>query len=240
MLHHVNPENILFIDIETVPNTYTYEELDEKTRELWDKKSNFMKREGDESAAELYEKAGIFSEFGKIICISVGFLRITDDNNYCLRIKSFSGNEEKTLLNEFNELLNKNFNKDNHYLCGHNVKEFDIPYICRRNLVNGLKLPYIIDIAGKKPWEVNHLDTLELWKFGDRKNYTSLDLLTHIFDIPTPKEDIEGSEVSRVFWEENDLKKIVEYCERDVVAVTQLFLRYRGEELVKDNNVQVV
>ena len=162
------------------------------------------------------------------------------NNTKILRIKSFFGDDEKIILSGFIELLNKYYNSNNSLLCAHNGKEFDFPYIARRILVNGLKLPKILNIAGKKPWEINHLDTMELWKFGDYKHYTSLDLLTKIFNIPTPKDDISGSDVSRVYWEEKDLQRIVKYCQKDVLAVVQLFSKYRGEELILEENIEII
>ena len=172
------------------------------------------------------------AEFGKIICISVGFF-----SNEILRLKSFFGDDEKQLLTEFNEMMDNHYSHAKFMLCAHNGKEFDFPYIARRNLINGLRLPKLLDIAGKKPWEVNHLDTMELWKFGDRKNYTSLALLANIFNIPTPKDDIDGSDVARVYWEEKDLDRIVTYCQKDVVTVAKLLLRYKGMSLITDDEI---
>ena len=226
---------ILFLDIETVPAVPSYNELDADFRQLWDKKAAFLKREGDETPAGLYQKAGIFAEFGKIVCISVGVMRERK-----LRIKSFAGKDEGVLLNSFASLLNQHYSTEQHSLCAHNGKEFDFPYICRRMLVNGIKLPHILQIAGKRPWEVKHIDTLELWKFGDYKHYTSLELLAALFGIPTPKDDIDGSEVGKVFWEDDDLERIVTYCQKDVLTIVQLFQRYRGQELLSDDEVEWV
>jgi DNA polymerase elongation subunit (family B) len=182
------------------------------------------------------EKGGILAEFGKIICISVGMVRDASTGK-TIRLKSFAHDDEETLLKQFKQLLEDHYNTPYHVICGHNSKEFDIPYICRRMLINGIPLPGILDIAGKKPWEVNHLDTLELWKFGDYKAFTSLALLCHVFHIPTPKDDISGADVARVYYEENDLKRITVYCEKDVVALIQLLLRMRGDALVSDDNI---
>jgi DNA polymerase elongation subunit (family B) len=182
------------------------------------------------------EKGGILAEFGKIICISVGMVRDASTGK-TIRLKSFAHDDEETLLKQFKQLLEDHYNTPYHVICGHNSKEFDIPYICRRMLINGIPLPGILDIAGKKPWEVNHLDTLELWKFGDYKAFTSLALLCHVFHIPTPKDDISGADVARVYYEENDLKRIRVYCEKDVVALIQLFLRLQGEPLVDEFNI---
>ena len=229
MLDHINIEDILFLDIETVPLTYSYGDLNEDTRKLWDNKFRHLPVEMPETQ---YKKAGIYAEFSKIICISVGILK-----NETLRIKSFSSHDEINILMSFSDLLNKHYNKKNQVLCAHNGKEFDFPFIARRMLINGVRLPKLLNIAGKKPWEVNHLDTMELWKFGDYKNYTSLNLLASLFKIPTPKDDIEGADVSRVYWEEKNLERIVSYCQKDVLTVAQLLLRFKGEALVKLENV---
>ena len=239
MLKNINRNNILFLDIETVSAFPDFSGLSEKMKELWAKKMEYTIDKEGETAEELYHRAGIFSEFGKIVCISVGFFYSRNGKNK-FRIKSFYGDDEKALIKGFNDLLDGAFNSENHYLCAHNGKEFDFPYIARRSLINGLKLPVLLDIAGKKPWEVKHLDTLELWKFGDYKHYTSLALLTEIFNIPTPKDDIDGSEVGRVYWEEKNLQRIVEYCQKDVLAIAQLYLRYKGENLIDKEDVEVV
>jgi uncharacterized protein YprB with RNaseH-like and TPR domain len=183
-----------------------------------------------------YSRAGIYAEFGKIVCISVGFIKL-ENGVKKLRLKSYFNHNEKELLIDFFELLNKHFNTPQHLLCAHNGKEFDYPYIARRGLVSGLSIPSILDMAGKKPWEVQHLDTLQLWKFGDYKHFTSLNLLTTIFDIPTPKDDIDGSMVNQVYWQDNDLERIANYCQKDVVALTQLFLRFRNEPLILPDNI---
>lgn len=236
MLEKVNLEKILFLDIETVPQHKSFSDVPEKTQKLWEKKAAFLKKEEDETAADVYGRAGIYAEFGKIVCISVGFVHQTRTGKE-LRIKSYANHEEEVLLKEFASLLSDHYNSPYHLLCGHNAKEFDFPYIARRMLINGIRLPNILNIAGKKPWEIAHLDTMELWKFGDFKSYTSLELLTHIFDIPTPKDDIDGSMVGHVFWEENDLERIVQYCEKDVAALVQLFLRYKLEPLLSEGDI---
>ena len=181
-------------------------------------------------------KAGIFAEFGKIVCISVGLFHGSAHHRE-FRLKSFFGEDEKALLTDFASLLNQYFNNPDQLLCAHNGKEFDFPYIARRMLVHGIALPLLLDIAGKKPWEVAHLDTMELWKFGDRKNFTSIALLTKLFDIPSPKDDMDGSMVGQVYWEENGLDRIEHYCRQDVLALAQLMLRYRGEPLLAEDQV---
>lgn len=239
MLEKVNLEKVLFLDIETAPQTYKLEDLDEAKKSLFSSKTRFI-HQGEEAALEqaYNDRASIFAEFGKIICISVGFVHHNSIGEKQIRMKSFYHDDEETLLKQFVELLNNNYNTPYHILCGHNAKEFDFPYICRRLLINGIKLPTILDIAGKKPWEISHLDTMELWKFGDYKSFTSLPLLCNIFNVPTPKDDISGADVARVYYEENDLERIKVYCEKDVVALIQVFLKFRGDALEEEDNVK--
>lgn len=235
MLNHIPAEKVMYIDIETVPGHSSFDELDEKMKELWENKSAKTTRE-EISPADDYGRAGIYAEFGKIVCISAGVIK-PEEGERTLRVKSFYGDDEKKLLTEFAAAL-KNFTSNpGTNICGHNVKEFDFPYIARRMIVNNLPLPPVLDVAGKKPWEVNFIDTLDLWKFGDYKHYTSLSLLTHILGIPTPKDDIDGSQVASVFYEENDVERIARYCEKDVLATTQLFLRLKGEPLLNPEKV---
>ena len=234
MLNNIDVSKILFLDVETVPICYEFEALEEKTKFLWDKKTKYLQERDRLTAEEVYEKAGIYAEFGKIICISVGFL-VQVKGEAQIRLKSFANKNEKLLLQEFIDLLNSYYNHESYVLCAHNGKEFDYPYISRRLLINELKLPKLLNNAGKKPWEINNIDTLELWKFGDYKHYTSLELLTHIFNIPTPKDDIDGSQVAKIFYEEDDLDRIINYCEKDVVAMMQLFRKYRGEKLIANS-----
>ena len=238
MLENIKDEDVLFIDIETVPQHPNFESLSKAFQDLWEKKTSYFRKE-NESAADVYSRAGIYAEFGKIICISVGLVIYKNEEKY-FRLKSFFGKDEKQLLMSFSGMIDKFSVRKEPFLCAHNGKEFDFPYIARRMLVNGLKLPKILDVAGKKPWEVKFLDTLELWKFGDYKHYTSLNLLTNIFGISDPKDDIDGSMVADVFWKENNLQRIMNYCEKDVFAVVQLFMRYKGESLIKIENIERV
>ncbi|MBL4716122.1 MAG: 3'-5' exonuclease [Bacteroidia bacterium] len=239
MLDHISLKNILFLDIETVPIHQNFNALTSEMQELWSQKTRFLREKGNPTAEEYYNKAGIYAEFGKIICISTGYLR-SKNEKWEVRIKSFYNDVEADLLTEFASMLDKHFNTPDHVLCGHNSKEFDFPFIARRMLINGIKLPDKLNIAGKKPWEVSHLDTMELWKFGDYKSFTSLNLLANIFNIPTPKDDIDGSVVGRVYWEEKDLDRIVNYCQKDVETVAQLLLKFKGEPIIDDINVAVV
>lgn len=235
MLNNIQSENVLFLDIETVSQFRNYEDLPEEIKQFWDHKAQFIARNDMETPSKLYERAGIYAEFGKIICISVAFLR--DEQ---LRVKSYYGEDETSLLNEFAELLNKSYSRKESLLCAHNGKEFDFPYIARRMLINGINLPSILDIASSRPWDVKHIDTMELWKFGDYKSYTSLALLTSIFGITTPKEDIQGSDVGSVFWNDNNIERIVTYCQKDVIAIVQLFLRYKGQPILSEANIKFV
>ena len=234
MISKLNLENILFLDIETVPEVQDFNELDNIKQELWELKSKYQRRD-EITAEEFYPSSGIWAEFGKIICISAGYFTFKGDVR-TFRVTSFYG-EEINLLKDFKNLLISHFSQAKHLLCAHNGKEFDFPYIARRMIINGIELPYKLNLFGKKPWEIAHLDTLELWKFGDYKNYTSLKLLTNVLNIPSPKDDIDGSDVYRVYYEENDIARIIDYCEKDTIAVAQIILRLRGEELLDDNEI---
>ena len=249
MLENLKITDVLFLDIETVSGKATYSELDETFQMLWKHKCKSIIRQydepiSDETAAELYkEKAGIYAEFGKIVCISVGFMHWNKEaSRYELKLKSYADDDEVKLLTEFSHLITQYYSNINkHFLCGHNLREFDIPYIGRRMVINMMEVPKMMDLAGKKPWETKQLlDTLELWKFGDYKNYTSLKLLTALFGIPSPKDDIDGSEVGRVYWEENNLERIAIYCEKDVLAVVQLVLKYKRQDLLEENQITSV
>jgi 3'-5' exonuclease len=238
MLDNIKIEDVLFLDIETVPQKPSLNLLEPPVQALWDKKSKFFRTQ-EETAEAVYERAGIYAEFGKIICISVGYIK--DKSPLSFRLKSFYGDDEKELLSEFSGMLSKfSKSKKEALLCAHNGKEFDFPYIARRMIINKLVIPEILDNAGKKPWEVKLLDTMDLWKFGDYKNYTSLDLLTTILGIPSPKDDIDGSMVAEVYYEENDLQRIVRYCEKDVLAIAQVLLRYKNLPPVLDDMIESV
>jgi len=213
-------EKILFIDIETVALTYKYNDLDETSKELWNKKWQYSR---DTSPEEQYNKAGIYAEFAKVVCIGLGYY-----NNNKLRLKAISGENEAELLTQFSELLNTHFNSNTHVLCAHNGKEFDFPFLCRRYLINNIALPKLLQIQGLKPWEVKHIDTMDLWKFGDVKNYTSLNLLAHVLGLPSPKDEMDGSMVGKTFYEEKNLEKIEKYCKKDVVTLARVYSRFAG------------
>jgi len=233
MLDKLNLESVLFLDIETVPAYAEYGSMPDEFKKLWDHKASRLTKENETDNPEsLYQRAGIYAEFGKIICISVGFITARK-----FRLKSFYGDDEKLLLTEFSGLLCKHYNTPQHLLCAHNGKEFDFPYISRRLLINGLPLPAILDLQGRKPWEVRHLDTMDLWRFGDYKNYTSLSLLTAVFGIPSPKDDIDGSMVGVVYWQEKNIERIAKYCQKDTLAVAQILLRYMGRPLIEEHDI---
>ncbi len=234
MIEKLNLENILFLDIETVPEQESYSLLDDEMKQLWEGKTQYQRKD-EFTPEDFYERAGIWAEFGKIICISVGYFTFKSDIRH-FRVTSFFGDERK-ILNDFSNLLNNHFNGPQHLLCGHNAKEFDIPFIARRMIINTIQIPHKLNLFGKKPWEIPHLDTLELWKFGDYKHYTSLKLLTKILGIPSPKGDIDGSQVGHTFYVEKDIDRIVTYCEKDTIAVAQVFLRLRREALLIDNEI---
>ncbi len=238
MLDIIKIEDVLFLDIETVPQVPSLNILTPAQQELWDKKSKIFRSE-EESAGDVYERAGIYAEFGKIICISVGYIK--EKNPMGFRLKSFFGNNEKDLLSEFSDMISR-FSRSHReaQLCAHNGREFDFPYIARRMIINRLLIPEILDNAGKKPWEVKLLDTMDLWKFGDYKNFTSLELMTSILGIPSPKDDINGSMVSKVYYEENDITRIVRYCEKDVVAIAQIFLRFKNLPAISEDMIESV
>lgn len=237
MLHKLNLDDILFLDIETVPLHQQYSELSAETQMLWEEKTRYQRKE-EFSAEEFYDRAGIWAEFGKIVCISVGYFSFRHQQR-TFRVTSFTG-EEKELLEDFSRLVNEHFSRPNKLFCAHNGKEFDFPYISRRMIINGIEIPQKLQLFGKKPWEIPHLDTMEMWKFGDYKHYTSLKLLAHILGIPSPKDDIDGSEVRNVFYNEGDIDRIATYCEKDTITVAQILLRFRNDTLLDDDEILIL
>lgn len=231
----MNLKEILFLDIETVPQCENWNDVSSEMKELFEKKTAYQRKE-EYTAEEFYDRAGIWAEFGKIICISVGYFVEIEEKKQ-LRVTSFFGDDEHKVLIDFKELLDIHFSNKNNILCAHNGKEFDFPFIARKMIMHQIELPNKLNLFGKKPWEVPHLDTLELWKFGDYKHYTSLKLLTSILGVPSPKDDIDGSEVAAVYYKEKNIDRIVNYCEKDTVAVAQILLRFNNEELLKENDI---
>lgn len=239
MLEKIKLEKVLSLDIETVPQYTAYDELPERWKKLWNKKARILARTEEDTPETLYERAGIYAEFGKIICISCGFLYLQGSDEQ-FRVKSFFGHDEKVILDQFFQMLRSSFSQSDFFLCAHNGKEFDFPYLCRRGLVHGLRLPYQLDLSGKKPWEVQHLDTMQLWKFGDFKSYTSLDLMAACFDVPTPKDDIDGSMVRAVYYTDRNLERIRRYCEKDVLTLFNVLRRMTGKPIIEDNSVVII
>ena len=219
------PSEIIFIDIETVSAYPALEKAPHHEQTLWKIKESQLNSKVQDSPIT-YHKAGIYAEFGKIICICCGVLS-QEDNTSFLKINTFASKDEKHLLEGFICILN-NYGKGL-TLCAHNGKEFDFPYLCRRILVHGLKIPYVLKIAGKKPWEIKHLDTLDLWKFGDYKHYTSLDLLAWVFGLPSPKKEMNGGMVHEYFYKKRDLKSIRNYCENDLITLVCVYLHLSSQ-----------
>lgn len=247
MLEQIDIANVLFLDIETVSGQAAFDNLNEDVQALWAHKARSVLKTTEEIseedlAASYLDRAAIFAEFGKIVCISVGAIHRDKDKRLKVRLKSFASADEGEVLRGFAELLAQYYNNPmKYFLCGHNIKEFDIPYVCRRMIVNSMTFPKMLDIAGKKPWETKHLlDTMELWKFGDRKSYTSLKLLAATLGFPSPKDDIDGSMVGRVFWDDDDIDRIAHYCEKDVLATAQLFLRFQLAPLLEEDQIDHV
>lgn len=229
--------DIIFLDIETVCCTDEYHSLDERLQAQWSRKAGFLKREEEATDEDLFHlRAGIYAEFGKVICVSVGMLYDTESGELGLKTKTYGGHDEKAVLLEFKSMLEK-IGSPSVRLCAHNGKEFDFPYLSRRMLVQNIPLPVALNLSGRKPWETPHLDTMEMWKFGDYKNYTSLDLLAAIFNIPSSKSDMDGSQVNHVYYKEKNLGKIKNYCVSDVVVLTQLYLKLKGMPLIDPKNV---
>lgn len=222
-------ERILFLDIETVPVVYRYESLPDEARAMWNAKFRYQR---DVTPEQHYAKAGIYAEFAKVVCIGTGYFR-----NGQFRVKMISGHNEKAILAEFAAMLELQFNTDKHVLCAHNGKEFDFPFLCRRLIINGLPLPRPLQIQGKKPWEVNLLDTMEMWKFGDYKAMTSLNLLAYVLGIPSPKEDMDGSMVAPAYYEDDNLPRIVDYCRKDVITLAKVYGKLCGALVPEDHEI---
>ncbi|MVT39679.1 3'-5' exonuclease [Chitinophaga oryziterrae] len=237
MLPNISLDQLLLLDIETTPGVSSFDHLQERMKALWLDKIAKTAPDSTDMEGAYADRAGLYAEFGKIVCISAGYFSV-ENNRYQLRIKSFCDDDEKVVLNSFLELINKFHIKFPRFqFAGHNIKEFDIPFICRRSVIHQLSLPLPLQVHGFKPWELPMLDTMHLWRFGDFKNYTSLKLLTAVLDIPTPKDDIDGSMVGKVYWEERDLERIASYCQKDVIAVAQLLTRFKGVPLLQPDDV---
>jgi predicted PolB exonuclease-like 3'-5' exonuclease len=231
-------KNFLLLDIETVSSHASYDELPGRMQKLWDKKAIGLKR-GDESMTNadcFYDRGAIYAEFGKIVCIAFGAFYFNESEELAFKVSSFSGDDEAALLRQFKSLLEK-YPADQLVLCAHNGKEFDFPFLCRRMLIHCIEIPRALQISGKKPWEILHQDTMDLWKFGDYKSYTSLDLLAAVFNVPGSKNEMSGDQVTKVYYEEGDLAKISRYCREDVVVLAQLYLRLHCFQPVREENI---
>jgi len=243
-MNQIALENLFLIDIETVSEKEHFHFLDDIWKELWSEKINKSLPPGT-TAEEYYPmRAAILAEFAKVVCISFGYFKKNNTNsadNYQLRIKSFCSENEKEILTRFVETLNQFHNQNHQWVfAGHNIKEFDVPFLCRRMLVNGMTIPSYIDFQNMKPWDTPILDTLHLWRFGDYKHYTSLKLLAAALGVPSPKDDIDGSQVGHVYWKEKDLERIAIYCQKDVLTVANVILRFKGMPLLKEEQVVFV
>ena len=239
-MQNIRLENLLLIDIETVSEKSTFDELNEDWQILWQEKVQRTLPE-DVTAAEFYpQRAAVMAEFAKVICISVGYFK-REGKTFHLRVKSFYGDDEKILLQDFIAALQKMEANNNKWsFTGHNIKEFDIPFICRRLLINDIAIPPFLDFQNMKPWETNMVDTFQYWRFGDYKHYTSLKLLAAALNVPSPKDDIDGSMVGDVYFKEKNLERIVTYCQKDVVTTGNIILRFKNLSLLTDDQVEIV
>ncbi len=225
---------ILIIDIETVPGKRNWNEVSEPLQKHWKHKSGLLslsEEEAHDPAMSYAQRAGIYAEFGKIVCIGLGAI-VQKGDTHILRMKALKNDNEIILLNDFCEIIN-NLNRQQRGIifCGHNIKEFDLPYICRRLLIHGIPLPACLQLSGKKPWEILHEDTLELWRFGDYKHYSSLDLLANCLDVPSSKTTMDGSQVANAYWVENRLDDIANYCLQDIYTTTMVYLRLKEMQI---------
>ena len=238
-MQNIAVENLFFIDIETVSCSENYELLTDEWKELWTEKIN--KALPDNITPEEYypRRAGIMAEFAKVVCISFGYIK-TENGKSQLRIKSFYSEDEKEILEKFIDTVCQMQAKNNWCFTGHNIKEFDIPFLCRRILVNNISIPGCFNFQAMKPWDVPVLDTLHLWRFGDYKHYTSLKLLAATLGVPSPKDDIDGSKVGEVYWSEKDLQRIALYCQKDVATVANIILRFKNLPLLSEEQIVFV
>jgi 3'-5' exonuclease len=233
--------NILFLDIETASQMTDYQQLSDRIKALWDKKVMYLRNDDELSNQEMYfKKAAIYAEFGKVICIGFGGIYFDENEQMCFRVKTIYGHDEAEILQQFKQILEKHKAGNTLMLAAHNGKEFDFPYICRRMLLNNITLPRPLQLSGKKPWEIPHIDTMEMWKFGDGKQFSSLELLAAIFDVPSSKTEMDGSEVNVAYHHNNELEKIQRYCKQDVIVLAQLYLKLNSLDMIKEDNIQFV
>lgn len=233
--------DLFLLDIETVPGVPSYSHLNDVWQSLWNGKISKTVPENISPEESYLQKAGILAEFGKVICISTGYFFEDENKKLSLRIKSIYAQDEKELLQLFIQITNKFFQHNKQLqFAGHNIREFDIPYICRRMLILQIPLPDYLQLHAAKPWDVKMVDTLQWWKFGDYKNYVSLHLLANVLNVPTSKTDMDGSMVQHVYYKDNNLLRIVEYCQRDVIVVANIILRFKNMPLLDEDVVTIV
>lgn len=237
MIARMPLENFLIIDIETVSEQQHFENLNDEWKHLWEEKVIRSIPENTTVGEYYPNRAGVMAEFAKVVCISIGYFK-KDKGSFQFRVKSIFGDDENILLRSFVETVDMLEAVHNRWcFTGHNIKEFDIPFLCRRLLINGIAIPNYLDFQNMKPWETNMVDTFQYWRFGDYKNYTSLKLLAAALSVPSPKDDIDGSMVGHVYWEEKNLQRIATYCQKDIVTVANIILRFKGQALLKEEQV---
>lgn len=231
-------KNILFLDIETVPCVGSYEELSDIHQTYWNKKATSLGKLNAQEAQDFFiERAAIYAEFGKIIAIGLGFITFDQGQEPTLHVKCLYEHTEKTLLEQFKKFLEDNFQPETLRLCAHNGKEFDFPYLCRRMLVNSVSLSKVLEMSNKKTWEIPHLDTMDMWRFGDKKSFTSLDLLANLLGIDSSKALMDGSQVAHYYYTEKDLPRIANYCMQDVIVTAQIFLKLNNWQTIQQTNI---
>ncbi len=244
MMHALNSPaltDLFLLDVETVPQVATFSELNPLWQRLWSDKISKTVPETISLEDSWKMRAGILAEFGKIICISTAYFYNDNNGEQALRIKSFFGDDEKHVLEQFKAASVKFFQHNQCFqFAGHNIREFDIPYICRRMIINNIPLPEFLQLHAAKPWDVKMVDTLQWWKFGDYKNYISLDLLAHVLGVPTSKTDMDGSKVQDEYYYRENIQKIVEYCQRDVVVVANVLRKFQQLGALPEAHITVV
>lgn len=234
---------IVFFDLETASE---YESLDQlalnkpKMAELWSKRCEYLRSRFEENKdmtdEQLYEaKAALTPEFARIVCATFGRVTfIGEDPNVI--IKSYCSEHEDEVLDGIQKVFDKFASLK---FSGHNIKRFDIPMMCKRLLIHGRSLPKGLQIQNLKPWEMPFIDTSEVWSFGAwQEGFVSLELLVTAIGLETPKGDIKGEDVSRVFWQDGDTHRIAEYCQRDVFAGIQALLKLSGLPVVEEFETQ--
>ncbi len=235
-----NLKNILFLDIETVSGFASFSLLPERLKPLWEKKAKYIVAENTPIEDSYFDKAAIYAEFAKVIVIGIGFIYEDENKQLFLKSKALAHDNEKDLLIEFKAFLDSKFKNKDQFLCAHNGKEFDFPFLCRRFLVNDIEIPKILQLRDKKPWEIPHFDTMEMWRFGDKKAYTSLELLAAVLNVPTSKSDIDGSQVNETYYKLGDLQRIAEYCKRDVATLANIYLRLNQLPIISEQNTALI